>query len=127
VHVEDLAELYELVLIEILSKGGDSLPKGKQGVVFSAHGRHTWMEVSQAVADAAFEAGLIKSKAVRSISLAEGAKLLTGGVEQIAELGFASTCRTRSEMARKLGWRPRAGVETWQRGFVEEVSALSKL
>ncbi|KAI4652736.1 uncharacterized protein J4E78_007563 [Alternaria triticimaculans] len=127
VHIEDLAELYELVLVEILSKGGASLPKGKQGVVFSAHGRHTWIEVSQAVANAAFDAGVVKSNTVKSVCLADGAKLLTGGVEQVAELGFASTCRTRSEIAKRLGWCPRAGLETWERGFVEEVSALSKL
>ncbi|KAE8845514.1 hypothetical protein PTNB73_01499 [Pyrenophora teres f. teres] len=126
-HIEDLAELYELVLEEILSKDGACLPTGKQGVVFSAHGRHTWIEVSQAVADAAFEAGLVKNKTVRSVSLADGAKLMTSGVEQIAELGFASTCRTRSNIAKNLGWCPKAGVETWERSFLEEIRALAKL
>ena len=110
-----------------MSKDGASLPTGKQGIVFSAHGRHTWMEVSQGVADAAFEAGLVKSKTVRSVGLADGAKLLTGGVEQVAELGFASTSRTRSEIAKTLGWCPRVGVEAWERSLVEEVRALSKL
>jgi ABC-type taurine transport system ATPase subunit len=127
VHIEDLAELYELVLREILSKDGASLPTGNQGVVFSAHGRHTWVDVSQAVANAAFEAGIVKNKTVRSVSLADGAKLLTGGVEQVAELGFASTCRTRSEIAKKMGWCPRAGAEAWKQGFVEEIHAISKL
>ncbi|CAA9960590.1 NAD dependent epimerase/dehydratase family protein [Pyrenophora teres f. maculata] len=127
VHIEDLAELYELVLEEILSKDGACLPTGKQGVVFSAHGRHKWIEVSQAVADAAFEAGLVKNKTVRSVSLADGAKLMTSGVEQIAELGFASTCRTRSNIAKNLGWCPKAGVEAWERSFVEEIRALAKL
>lgn len=83
--------------------------------------------MSQAVADAAFEAGMVQSKTVRSVSLADGAKLLTGGMEQVAELGFGSTFRTRSEIAKRLGWCPRAGVEALERGFVEEVSALSKL
>jgi hypothetical protein len=115
------------VLIEILSKDGASLPRGNQGVVFSAHGRHTWVEVSQAVADAAFEAGMVKNKTVRSVSLADGAELLTGGVEQVAELGFASTCRTRSEIAKKLGWCPKARVEAWKQGFAEEIRAMSKL
>ncbi|KAL1792261.1 hypothetical protein ACET3X_010012 [Alternaria dauci] len=128
VHIEDLAGLYELILIDIVSRDGASLPTGKQGVVFSAHRRHTWIEVSQAVADVARRAGMINSSVVRTVSLAEGAKHLTGGVEQVAELGFASTCRTRSEIAKKLGWCPSAGVETWERGFVEEVNALrSKL
>ncbi|KAB2101571.1 hypothetical protein AG0111_0g10623 [Alternaria gaisen] len=124
VHIEDLARLYELTLMDILSQDGASLPTGKQGVVFSAHRRHTWIDVSQAVADAVCKAGLIDSNIVRIVSLAEGAKLLTGGVDQVAELGFASTCRTRSEVAKRLGWRPSAGIEAWERGFVEEVDAL---
>lgn len=84
--------------------------------------------MSQAVADAVCKAGLIDSNIVRTVSLAEGAKLFTGGVEQVAELGFASTCRTRSEVARRLGWHPSARIEAWEQGFVEEVDALrSKL
>lgn len=115
------------MLTDILSKDGASLPTGKQGVVFSAHGRHKWIDVSQGVADAAFEAGMVKSKTVKSVNLADGARLLTGGVEQVAELGFASTCRTRSEIAKVLGWCPKIGVEAWGRGFVEEVCAIAKL
>ncbi|RYN16626.1 hypothetical protein AA0112_g12431 [Alternaria arborescens] len=128
VHIEDLARLYELTLINILSQDGASLPTGKQGVVFSAHRRHTWIDLSQAVADAVCKAGLIDSNIVRTVSLAEEANLFTGGVEQVAELGFASTCRTRSEVAKRLDSHPCAGIEAWERGFVEEVDALrSKL
>jgi hypothetical protein len=83
--------------------------------------------MSQTVADAAFEGRIVKSKTVRSVSLADGAKLLTGGVKQVAELGFGSACQTRSEIAKRLGWCSRAKVEPWERGFVEEIRALSKL
>ena len=50
--------------------------------------------------------------------------MLTGGVEQVAELGFASTCKTRGEVAKRLDWHPSAGIEAWEQGFVEEVDAL---
>jgi hypothetical protein len=84
--------------------------------------------VSQAVADAVCKAGLVDGNIVRTVSLAEGARLLTGGVEQVAELGFASTCKTRGEVAKRLDWHPSAGIEAWEQGFVEEVDALrSKL
>ncbi|KNG51974.1 nad dependent epimerase dehydratase family protein [Stemphylium lycopersici] len=126
VHIEDLAGLYELVLTDILSNDGASVPTGKQGVIFSAHRRHKWIDLSQGVADAAFEAGMVKSKTVKSVSLADGAKLLTGGVEQVAELGFASTCRTRSEIAKVLGWHPKVGIEAWGRGFAEEIRLATK-
>lgn len=79
------------------------------------------------MADAAFEVGMVKNRTVRSVSLAEGAKILTGGKEQVTELGFGSTSRTRSEIAKKLGWSPVAGDETWKRGFKEEVAVLAKL
>jgi hypothetical protein len=73
------------------------------------------------------EGRIVKSKTVRIVSLADGAKLRTGGLEQVDDSRFGSTCRTRSEIAKRLGWCPRARVEAWERGFVEEISALSKL
>ena len=41
VHVEDLAELYKIVVVEIMENGGRGLPAGKKGIIFGANGRHT--------------------------------------------------------------------------------------
>jgi len=124
VHVEDLAELYTLCLLIILEKDGKDLPWGKEGIIFSENGRHTWKELAQGVADAAYVEGKIKTKDVKSVSLEEGAKLLTGGDQLLVELGLSSNSRTKGTVAREqLGWKPTRGPENWKAGFTEEVKA----
>ncbi|GAB1317174.1 3beta-hydroxysteroid-dehydrogenase/ decarboxylase isoform 1 [Madurella fahalii] len=128
VHVEDLAELYKLLVVEILERGGEHLPTGRKGIIFSTNGRHTWMEVAQGVAEALCEEGKIADKAVERIGLAEGAKLfgqhMGAEEEQRVELGLSSNSRTVSSVARKLGWAPTKGVEWWRKGFREDVKAV---
>lgn len=126
VHVADLAELYTLCLLNILDKSGKDLPFGKEGIIFSGNGRHTWMDLAQGVADAAYADGRIKTKEVKSVSLEQGAKSLTGGDQLLVELGFSSNSRTKSVVGReKLGWKPTRGQEAWRGGFEEEVKAAS--
>ncbi|KXX76910.1 3beta-hydroxysteroid-dehydrogenase/decarboxylase isoform 1 [Madurella mycetomatis] len=128
VHVEDLAELYKMLVTEILERGGERVPTGRKGIIFSANGRHTWMEVAQGVAEALWEEGKIADKRVESIRLAEGAKILAphmgGDNEQLVELGLSSNSRTVSNVARKLGWTPTKGEEWRRRGFREDVKAV---
>lgn len=122
VHIEDLARLYELALVEILA-GGKNVPFGKEGIIFSGNGRHTWGSVAQGVADAAYALGKIKSKQVQSASLAEGATWF-GLDELMIELGFASNSRTVSDVGRSWGWQPVKGEEDWQKHFKEEMEFL---
>ena len=126
VHVEDLAQLYTLCLLNILEQDGKALPFGKEGIIFSGNGRHTWGDLAQGVADAAYATGKISSNEVKSVSLEEGARVLTGGDELLVELGFSSTSRTESVVGRKLGWNPTRGSEAWQAGFSEEVKAATE-
>ena len=123
VHIADLAKLYELVLAKMLA-GGEDLPFGKKGIIFSENGQHTWMELAKGVADAAFELGKIKTNEVRSVSIPEGAKMLSGGDELLAELGFASNSRTRSDLGRSWGWKPEKGDEDWKKHFEEETKVI---
>ncbi|KAF2679669.1 NAD dependent epimerase/dehydratase family protein-like protein [Lentithecium fluviatile CBS 122367] len=132
VHVEDLAELYRIVVLRILEHGGKDLPNGKKGIIFSGNGRHSWLEVAQGVTDACYEAGWIKSKDVKSVNLSEGAKILSaymgGPLEDIVELGLCSNSRTVSSVARSLGWKPTKGEEASKAGFRYDVGiALQKL
>ncbi|KAK4507938.1 hypothetical protein PRZ48_001673 [Zasmidium cellare] len=128
VHISDLALLYEVVLCRILDNGGDGVPFGKKGIIFSGNGRHTWGEVAQGVANAAYEAGKIKTRELKSVGLEEGAEIFVKGWglgaedgKQLMEQGFSSNSRTESTIARKLGWRPVKGAEAWKEGFAEEV------
>jgi hypothetical protein len=123
VHIDDLAKLYEIVLLKII-EGGKGLPFGKQGIIFSAAGRHSWGEVAREVAQAAYQAGGIKSPDVKSVSVEEGAKALTGGNELIVELAFSSNSRTRADVAHSLGWKPEKTEEDWRKHFKMEVDAI---
>lgn len=125
VHVEDLAELYEIVLLNVLEKGGKDLPFGEKGIIFSGNGRFKWMDIARGVAEEASKAGLIKSPEVRSVSLKEGAELFPHGSEVRVELGLSSNSRTESSVARGLGWKPSKGLESWRENFREEVEAAA--
>ena len=126
VHIEDLAELYEIVLLAILEKQGANLPFGKKGIIFSGNGRFKWLDIAQGVAKEAHKAGLIDSPEAKSISLKEGAELFPHGSEMRVELGLSSNSRTESSVARKLGWKPKKGLESWIENFREEVQAAKE-
>jgi nucleoside-diphosphate-sugar epimerase len=126
VHVENLAELYKIAIVEVLEKGGKGLPTGKEGIIFSGNGRHTWMEVAQAVADTCYEEGKIKEREVEGVGLAEGTKILGGNMmnEMMVELALCSNARTVSSVGRKLGWKPTRGEEAWKKGFGDDLKAV---
>lgn len=130
VHVLDLAALYEIVVVEIMENGGEKLPQGKKGIVFSGNGRHTWMEVAQKVGKACVDEGAIESAQVQSIRLEEAAKSfksyadLVGGDLTELEVGLCCNSRTVPSMARSLGWKPTRGNEEWTAGFRDDVKAV---
>ena len=129
VHIEDLAELYNIAAVDVLENGGKGLPSGKEGIIFSANGRHSWMEVAQRVGEACYEEGKIKEKQVESLGLTEAAQVLKmmGQVnEEMVELGLSSNARTVSTIARKLGWKPTRGEEAWKKGFRDDVQGVLK-
>ncbi|KAL3482038.1 hypothetical protein BJX99DRAFT_269437 [Aspergillus californicus] len=123
VHIEDLADLYRLVIRDILEREGRTLPTGKKGIIFSANGRHSWLEYSQLVADACYESGLLLDRKVRHVDLDEAASILMPrlgfanevfpkeGLKLAAE-GFCSNERTVANVARTLGWAPVKGDDT---------------
>jgi len=126
VHVEDLAELYAILVEEILEDGGMRLPRGKKGIVFASNGRHTWMEVAQRVAYAVSGEGRVVS-----VSLEQGAEAfktyvdLVGGEDLTElELGLCSNSRSVASVARNLGWKPSRGEEDWIKGFHDDVEAV---
>ncbi|GKZ25947.1 hypothetical protein AbraIFM66951_002058 [Aspergillus brasiliensis] len=137
VHIEDLADLYRLVLLDILEREGKTLPTGKKGIMFSANGRHSWLEYSQLVADSCYERGLLSDRKVHHIDLDEAASILMPrlgfaseafqkeGLELAAE-GFSSNERTVANVARTLGWAPVKGEDAWKLAFRDDVDAIVK-
>lgn len=125
VHVEDLAELYQLVLLNILEKHGSDLQYGKKGIIFSGSDRHTWREIAEGVAEAAYNEDAIQTSEVKSMTLEEGAKVFPAPYNEASRLeaSLCSNSRTKSTVARKLGWKPVRGKEAFRAGFTEEVQA----
>ncbi|GAB7328701.1 hypothetical protein MBLNU13_g00621t1 [Cladosporium sp. NU13] len=126
VQVEDLAELYAILVEEILENGGERLPRGKKAIVFASNGRHTWMEVAQRVDRAVGGEG----RAI-SVSLEEGAEAFKAYVDLVGgedltelELGLCSNSRSVASVARGLGWKPSRGEEDWIKGFRDDVEAV---
>ncbi|KAI5923384.1 NAD dependent epimerase/dehydratase family protein [Camillea tinctor] len=131
VHVEDLADLYTIIALDILGNEGKHCPVGKTGIMFSGTGRFSWKEVAQEVAEACYEEGKISNKEVESVSLSEAARLFTSYAadkvdEDNVELGLASNVRTIAAVAKTLGWKPSRGEEEWRRGFRDDVKEILK-
>ncbi|KAK4230139.1 hypothetical protein QBC38DRAFT_534548 [Podospora fimiseda] len=98
VHVEDLAGAYLLLLKTILADRGKGkgIPRGKKG---DAEGDYEEVEVG----------------------LEEIAEEITGGLIDMAEMGWAGNKRMKGTVLRGLGWRPRCGEEEWDKEFGREV------
>lgn len=66
------------------------LPSGPEAVFFVESGEHTWLQVSQGIADAMQKSGLLATNEVKSISLKQAAAEITGDNESLAEITLAS-------------------------------------
>ncbi|KAI0871964.1 NAD dependent epimerase/dehydratase family protein-like protein [Hypoxylon argillaceum] len=129
VHVADLAALYELLALRALDERGAGLPRGRKGIIFASHGRHSWGDIARGVARACHEAGALPDATVESLALPEATKLFVASYlaeadEAMVELGLASCARTVPTVALGLGWKPAYDEDAWERGFRDDVDAV---
>ncbi|KAH8427132.1 uncharacterized protein LDX57_004849 [Aspergillus melleus] len=136
VHIEDLADLYRLVVQEILQRGGEALPTGKKGILFSATGRHSWLEYSQLIAEAGYECGLLSEKEVTVLdTLEEVVTILIPHLEVTSKVfdaeqlisaaeHFCSSAKTVAKVGRRIGWTPVRGAEAWKQSFRDDLDAI---
>ena len=102
VHVEDVAMLYEILVVKILAE--EELSSGKKGIYFSESGQHTWRELAEELAIVMLVVVHLATDAVRSMGLEEGAEKWTGGNLQLAELRFASKYCSKIQSWRGSEW-----------------------
>ncbi|KAF2194063.1 NAD(P)-binding protein [Zopfia rhizophila CBS 207.26] len=117
VHIDDLTELYGVVLQRIVE--GKSMPSGKEGILFSETGRHSWGEVAKNVAEVGAKLGKLNTTKVKSVSMDDGIQKWNPAASTHVELGFASNSRTKSEKAKEWGWKP-SREEGWKKAFEED-------
>ncbi|KHN98994.1 NAD dependent epimerase/dehydratase family protein [Metarhizium album ARSEF 1941] len=123
VHILDLAPLYTLILQGILSNEQE-IPHGRKGFFFAETGEHTWLEVSQGIANACFARDLCSTTEVKSIGLAEAASII-GGSEELVEIVLASNSRSRADLGRELGWKPARDNADFREHFDQVVEAVA--
>jgi nucleoside-diphosphate-sugar epimerase len=88
VHVEDVADLFLTVLRNI--EQGQEIPHGRKGIYFAESGEHTHLEMSQRLAKAGKELGVLATDKVASVSLEEAANQWMFGLVGGAEASFAA-------------------------------------
>lgn len=59
VHIEDLADLYVLCVLDIIQTRGEHIPTGKKGIIFPAVGRALAADVTKKCLDIAFATGIL--------------------------------------------------------------------
>lgn len=87
-HIDDTALLYELVLGKLLK--GEKIPSGREGLYFAGCGRHSWKSVSERIAKAGHQLGVLSEPTARSGRLDEITQHNPSKSVQFVELGFAS-------------------------------------
>jgi nucleoside-diphosphate-sugar epimerase len=126
VHVSDFADLYVLILEKILNENGNDLPTGEKGIIFAADNRRLYHRYNaQNALDAAFEAGRLTEKKIKTLPLPEAAKT-TAGAEEIAEKGWAGHRLTKSTLAYQWGWSPKKTEEDFLKDYRDEVTAVTE-
>lgn len=143
-HIDDLSDFYLRLFHAVIEKQ-DWLPSGPKAIFFLESGEHTWLQVSQGIADAMHKKNLLATNNVESIGLKEAATSITNGNESQAEISLASkyvdyptpfrfytklfffffSSRARADFGRnKLGWRTSRGLEDFLAHFDDEVEAM---
>ncbi|KAL9057873.1 MAG: hypothetical protein Q9162_002103 [Coniocarpon cinnabarinum] len=128
VHVQDLAQVYENLLIALLEGNPEKFPSGRQGIYFAETGPHTWRDVAEGIAQAGVELGAFKERELKEVELEEAGKLLGGNTEvgQQVELQFALSTRTKTVKARAL-WEPQFTREDFLGSFRDEMEVAMGL
>ncbi|ORX98359.1 hypothetical protein BCR34DRAFT_619142 [Clohesyomyces aquaticus] len=124
IHIADLSVFY-LSLLRAVLQQPNWLPSGRKAIFFVESGEHTWLQVSQGIADAMHKKDLLATNSVESISLKEAAAGITHGDESLVEVTLASNARARADFARnRLDWESERGNDEFFGHFDDEIAAM---
>jgi len=102
VHIEDLVDLYELLLEGLLAGKIDEGKKG--GWYFGSIGEHSFSRVAETIAESLFKRGLVDGKEVSPLE--KKWEEFLGG-EQMAKYGFGHESRAVANRSKRFGWKPK--------------------
>eukprot|EP01119_Soliformovum_irregulare_P000572 TRINITY_DN103_c0_g1_i1.p1 TRINITY_DN103_c0_g1~~TRINITY_DN103_c0_g1_i1.p1 ORF type:complete len:338 (-),score=78.81 TRINITY_DN103_c0_g1_i1:51-1064(-) len=124
IHVEDLAELYRLLLDGALHQ---RVPVGKQGYYLAENGDFAWGDVCVAIAQSLQRLGLTSTDEI-GIASEEDWEAKFPGVRINAVSLFGSNSRGIGTKAKSLGWNPtRSSNEQFFTAIARDVEEHAKL
>lgn len=126
VHIQDLAKLYELTMLDWIS-GRRKLPIGKSGFVFSAAGEYSWKEAAAEMAAAGKAFGALNHDTPRSVSLEDASQAWNVPLHW-CEMGFVASQRTTADIAEQvLGWTPvQSSKQCWRQSIKEDFAEVAE-
>lgn len=137
VHVDDLADLYLLLVKRILEGQDEDLPHGRRGIIFpcAESGPVKWTDMLLGCLEAAFKRGLLpkeggpQAKEVRKIEVDDFLDYMLAGAEATSLSRFvagvyAAHCNSIGTVAKQLGWKQTHGLEWLQNDYDHELTAI---
>ena len=121
VHIEDLSDLYLLLLERAIAQDSNNDIWGSHGYMFAENGEHVWSDLAHTMSQEAEQQGLIKNAKVGALS--KDAALDQAGFEAVS---WGLNSRAKAKRAREfLGWKPhRASLEQTVPEIVRQESRL---
>ncbi|KAK6331255.1 hypothetical protein TWF696_003315 [Orbilia brochopaga] len=125
VHINDLANLYEIVLRCALS---GVAKHGEEGIFFAANGEKSWKDIATGVKAAVedIEGWKGGEVALESWTEDEAARALFGGSVQVAKLAGGSNVITLPTRGLQLGWKPAFGGDAVIESMKKDAEILFK-
>ncbi|PPR05405.1 hypothetical protein CVT24_008019 [Panaeolus cyanescens] len=121
VEVNDLADLYILLLDTVLSDSSKA-GHGKEGYYFAECLHYSYLEMANTISEALVELGIGEHREANALSEEEVQKHI-GGFWRL----LAGNSYVKAERARLLGWKPRAGKEEFLADIKTEVTHFAQL
>lgn len=105
VHVDDLADLYIILLRNLLINGGKDIKTGKEGYYFAEVGVHYWKDISSRIARLLKEHKVLDNDSLAQLEPKDIRKLADGF--EFAPLLWGTNAVSKAELGREYGWEPK--------------------
>jgi len=121
VNIDELAELYILLLDAVLDNDVEDLGHGRSGYYFAENGEHQMIEIGRRIAEDLCSMGKGRSPVPHSFDSKEMAKYFPNGTS----LGTNSRCR--ADRSRRAGWEPTLSTDDMLDSIRDEIKAEVEL
>lgn len=128
VHIEDLGNLYSILLNELLrttDKKENQIRTGKLGYYFAEVGQHKWSEVASKLAKSLFERKIVSKDSVVELD-PKGVAQITGNSASAVLWGTNSYSKAELAHHLNLGWSPKYKSDSFWKDIDDTVVYITK-